>query len=42
MMDIDWGWLLMEIGAWLISIGLTLGLFLTMLWLGAYLMGGKK
>lgn len=31
-MEIDWGWWLMEIGAWLISIGLTLGMFVGLLW----------
>lgn len=31
-MTIDWGWLLMEIGAWLIAVGLTLGSFAGLLW----------
>ena len=32
MNDIDWGWVLMEIGTWLIAIGLTFGVFLGLLW----------
>jgi hypothetical protein len=31
-MTIDWGYWLMEIGAWLISIGLTIGIFTGFLW----------
>ena len=41
-MTIDWGWLLIEIGSWVISFALTFGFLLGVLWLGAYLMGGKK
>lgn len=37
MTGFDWGWWLMEIGAWLISIGLTLGMFLGLLWCMAWL-----
>jgi len=31
-MDIDWGYWLLEIGAWLIAFGFTFGLFAGLLW----------
>ena len=31
-MTFDWGYWLMEIGTWLISIGLTIGFFTGLLW----------
>jgi len=42
MMDIDWGYWLMEVGAWIISFALTFGLFLALLWIGATLIGDRK
>jgi hypothetical protein len=38
-MTIDWAYWLMEIGSWLISIGLTFGSFVGMLWVMAWLIG---
>ena len=31
-MTLSWGWLMMDIGAWLIAIGLFLGAFAGLLW----------
>ena len=37
MNDIDWGYWLMEIGAWIISFALTFGLFAGLLWCLAWI-----
>jgi hypothetical protein len=32
MTDFDWAWLAVEVGAWLIAIGITFGCFVGLLW----------